>query len=53
MNDSNKMAEAFAQQYSYNIQLDVSLRDLETTKKLSNDSCIKSLNQQPFSEDKS
>ena len=32
------MAEAFVQQYSYNVQLDVSLRDLETTKKLSNES---------------
>ena len=38
MNDWNKMAEAFAQQYSYNVQLDVSLRDLETTKQLSNES---------------
>ena len=37
MNDWNKMAEAFAQQYSYNVQLDVSLRDLETTKQLSNE----------------
>ncbi|KAL0008561.1 hypothetical protein SO802_010063 [Lithocarpus litseifolius] len=31
-------AEAFTQQYSYNIQLDVSLRDLETTKQLSSES---------------
>ena len=38
MNDWNKMAEAFAQQYSYNFQLDVSLKDLETTKQLSNES---------------
>nr|XP_023872939.1 uncharacterized protein LOC111985517 [Quercus suber] len=38
MNDWNKMAEAFAQQYSYNVQLDLSLRDLETTKQLSNES---------------
>ena len=37
MNDWNKMAEAFAQQYSYNFQLDVSLKDLETTKQLSNE----------------
>ena len=32
------MVEAFAQKYLYNVQLDVSLRDLETTKQLSNDS---------------
>ena len=38
MNDWNKMAEAFARQYSYNVQLDVSLKDLETTKQLSNES---------------
>ena len=38
MNDWNKMAETFAQQYSYNVQLDVSLRDLEITKQLSNKS---------------
>ena len=38
MNDWNKMDEAFVQQYSYNVQLDVSLRDLETTKQLSNQS---------------
>nr|XP_023883250.1 uncharacterized protein LOC111995578 [Quercus suber] len=38
MNDWNKMAEAFAQQYSFNIQLDVSLKDLETIKQLSNES---------------
>ena len=38
MNDCNKMIEAFAQQYSYNVQLDVSLRDLETTKQLNNGS---------------
>ena len=38
MNDWNKMAEAFAQQNSYNFQLDVSLKDLETTKQLSNES---------------
>ena len=37
-NDWNKMAETFAQQYSYNVQLDVSLRDLEITKQLSNES---------------
>ena len=36
MNDWNKMDEAFVQQYSYNVQLDVSLKDLETTKQLSN-----------------
>ena len=34
------MAEAFVQQYSYNVQLDVSLRDLETTKQLSNKSFL-------------
>ena len=38
MNDWNKMVEAFALQYSYNVQLDVSLRDLETTKQLNNES---------------
>ena len=38
MNDWNKMTKAFVQQYSYNVQLDVSLRDLETTKQLSNQS---------------
>ena len=38
MNNWNKMAEAFAQQYSYNVQWDVNLRDLGTTKKLSNES---------------
>ena len=32
------MAEAFVQQYSYNVQLDVSLRDVETAKQLSNES---------------
>ena len=37
MNDGNKMIEAFAQQYSYSVQLDVSLRDLETTKQLNNE----------------
>ena len=37
MNDWNKMAKTFVQQ-SYNIQLDVSLKDLETTKQLSNES---------------
>ena len=37
MNDWNKMIEAFAQQYSYSVQLDVSLRDLETTKQLNNE----------------
>ena len=31
------MVEAFVQQYLYNVQLDVSLRDLETTKQLSNE----------------
>ena len=40
LNDWNKMAEAFVQQYSYNVQLDVSLRDLETTKQLSNKSFL-------------
>ena len=37
MNDWNKMIESFAQQYSYNVQLNVSIRDLETTKQLSNE----------------
>ena len=37
MNDWNKMIESFAQQYSYNVQLNVSIRDLETTKQLNNE----------------
>ena len=37
MNDWNKKVGTFVQQYSYNVQLDVNLRDLETTKQLSNE----------------
>ena len=48
MNDWNKMAEAFAQQYSYNVQLDVSLRDLETKKQLNNDSFFDEVEKKSF-----
>ena len=48
MNDWNKTVEAFAPQYSYNVQLDVSLRDLETTKQLSNESFFDEVERKNF-----
>ena len=42
------MVEAFAQKYLYNVQLDVSLRELETTKQLSNDSFSNEVERKSF-----
>ena len=48
MNDWNKTVEAFAPQYSYNVQLDVSLKDLENTKQLSNESFFDEVERKNF-----